>query len=139
MKLPIQVQLDHALPIYQQIQEQLSQLILSGQLPPGSPLPSIRALAIDLSCSVITTKRAYQELEQKGLIVVKQGLGTFVASLQEIDLNLVQKQQIESAIQDLFQLLRRVHASPEMVEKMIHQHLEAFKAWNHSKAKEENI
>lgn len=137
MKLPIQVQLDHALPIYQQIQEQLSQLILSGQLPPGSPLPSIRALAIDLSCSVITTKRAYQELEQKGLIVVKQGLGTFVASLHEIDLELVQKQQIEHAIQDLFQLFRRVQAPPETVEKIIYQHLEVFKAWNQSKTKEE--
>lgn len=137
MKLPIQVQLDHALPIYQQIQEQLSQLILSGQLPPGSSLPSIRALAIDLSCSVITTKRAYQELEQKGLILVKQGLGTFVASLEEIDLNLVQKQQIESAIQELFQLLRRVHASPEIVENIFQQHLHNFRKWNQSKTKEE--
>lgn len=137
MKLPIQVHLDQALPIYQQIQEQLSQLILSGQLPPGSPLPSIRALAIDLSCSVITTKRAYQELEQKGLIVVKQGLGTFVASLQEIDLNLVQKQQIEGAIEELFQLLRRIQASSEIVETIFQQHLQAYRKWNQSKPKEE--
>ncbi|TCP68792.1 GntR family transcriptional regulator [Baia soyae] len=137
MQLPIQVQLDHALPIYQQIQEQLSQLILSGQLPPGSPLPSIRALAIDLSCSIITTKRAYQELEQKGLIVVKQGRGTFVSSLEEIDVTSAQQKEVENAIQELFQFLKRIHASPEKVETILTEQLNSFQKWHLEKTEED--
>ncbi|SFX38574.1 transcriptional regulator, GntR family [Thermoactinomyces sp. DSM 45891] len=137
MQLPINVKLDHALPIYQQIQDQLSQLILSGQLPPGSPLPSIRALAIDLSCSIITTKRAYQELEQKGFIVVKQGRGTFVSSLEEIDVPSAQQKEVEKAIQELFQFLKRIHASPEKVETILIKQLHLFQKWHQEKTEED--
>ncbi|SDY93073.1 GntR family transcriptional regulator [Thermoactinomyces sp. DSM 45892] len=137
MQLPIQVKLDHPMPIYQQIQDQLSQLILSGQLPPGSPLPSIRALAINLSCSIITTKRAYQELEQKGLIVVKQGRGTFVSSLEEIDVPSAQQKEIEKAIQELFLFLKRIHASPEKVETIFMKQLHSFQKWHLEKTEED--
>ena len=66
-------------PIYEQISQQLKAQILSGALPPGSALPSIRALAKDLRISVITTKRAYDELEREGFIYTVQGKGCFVA------------------------------------------------------------
>lgn len=56
--------------------------IVSGHLKPGMPLPSIRALASDLSCSVITVNRAYQNLEQRKFIETVQGKGTFVANIQ---------------------------------------------------------
>ena len=55
MHIPIQISPDHPEPIYRQITTQLRELIVSGQLAPGSPLPSIRSLAQSLSCSVITT------------------------------------------------------------------------------------
>ena len=66
-------------PIYEQIVRQISGQILSGALPPGSPLPSIRALARDLKISVITTKRAYDALEAAGYLVTVAGKGSFVA------------------------------------------------------------
>lgn len=66
-------------PIYDQIFTQLREQILSGVLPAGTPLPSIRALARDLRVSVITTKRAYEELERAGLVTTVPGKGSFVA------------------------------------------------------------
>ena len=66
-------------PIYEQIYEQLRDQILAGTLAPGQALPSIRALAKDLRVSVITTKRAYEELEQAGLIRTVPAKGSYVA------------------------------------------------------------
>lgn len=67
-------------PIYNQIYMQIKQQITSGALKEDSTLPSIRTLAKDLSISVITTKRAYEELEQEGFIYTVAGKGCFVAS-----------------------------------------------------------
>ena len=66
-------------PIYEQICTQIKNAILSGELSPGDALPSIRALAKDLRISVITTKRAYDELEAEGFIYTLPGKGSFVA------------------------------------------------------------
>lgn len=66
-------------PIYEQIVVQMKDLILSGELQEGQQLPSIRALASDLRISVITTKRAYAELEAQGFVETVQGKGSFVA------------------------------------------------------------
>jgi len=65
--------------LYEQIVERLKREIGEGRLQPGTPLPSFRALAEDLLVSVITVKRAYEELEREGIIYRRQGLGTFVA------------------------------------------------------------
>lgn len=66
-------------PIYEQITAQMKSLILSGALEEGAQLPSMRALANDLRISVITTKRAYADLEAQGFIETVQGKGSFVA------------------------------------------------------------
>lgn len=65
-------------PIYEQIANQIKGLILSGSLKEGEPLPSMRNLAQDLRISVITTKRAYEELEREGFIESYTGKGSFV-------------------------------------------------------------
>ncbi len=65
--------------LYEQIIEGLKREISEGRLPAGSPLPSFRQLAAELLVSVITVKRAYEELEREGIIYRRQGLGTFVA------------------------------------------------------------
>jgi GntR family transcriptional regulator len=65
-------------PIYEQIEEQIKEAILCDELKEGDLLPSIRQLAKDLKISVITTTRAYAELEQEGYIAVQQGRGCFV-------------------------------------------------------------
>lgn len=68
------------LPIYAQIEEQIKEQILSGELPEGTVLPSIRKLAKETGVSVITTTRAYSELEAKGFITSMQGKGSIVLS-----------------------------------------------------------
>lgn len=73
------------LPIYEQITTQIKQKILSGELAAGEALPSIRALAKDLRISVITTKRAYDELEREGLVCTVAGKGCFVAAQPGMD------------------------------------------------------
>ena len=84
------------LAIYEQIINQLKNAIVSGQLQAGEALPSIRNLAADLSVSVITTKRAYEELEKEGLIRSVAGKGFYVCEyntdyLQEKQLMILEK------------------------------------------------
>ena len=67
------------IPIYEQITRQVKGLILRGELKEGEALPSMRLLARDLRISVITTKRAYEELEREGFITTVPGKGCFVA------------------------------------------------------------
>ena len=66
-------------PFYEQIQEQVKRLIQTGQLQEGEALPSMRQLAKELRVSVITTKRAYEELEQAGYLCSVAGKGSFAA------------------------------------------------------------
>jgi GntR family transcriptional regulator len=66
-------------PIYQQIANQMSAQILKGELPPGSPLPPIRTVARQLEVSVITVKKAWEELEHGGFIYGVVGRGSFVS------------------------------------------------------------
>lgn len=79
-------------PIYEQIRGQIASQILNGELNPGTALPSIRLLAKDLKISVITTKRAYTELERQGLIETVPGKGSFVASINP---GLIREKQLE--------------------------------------------
>ena len=66
-------------PIYEQIYQQIKKDILSGELSAGYPLPSMRVLAKEIDVSIITTKRAYEELEKDGLIYSVVGKGSFVS------------------------------------------------------------
>ena len=66
------------MPLYGQIKEQVKEQILAGELPENEMLPSLRQLAKDLKISVLTTTRAYNELEQEGYITSRQGKGFFV-------------------------------------------------------------
>ena len=66
-------------PIYQQIVDQVKNKVLTGVLQPGEALPSMRLLARELKISVITTKRAYEELEREGFLTTQPGRGSFVA------------------------------------------------------------
>jgi len=66
-------------PLYQQIVDGVRRAVSQGRLGPGSALPSFRVLAGELLVSLITVKRAYEDLEREGIIFRRQGLGTFVA------------------------------------------------------------
>lgn len=85
-------------PIYLQIKEQLRAAIISGELVAGDKLPSIRFLAKELRVSVITTKRAYDELENEGFIDSVQGKGSFVAQRNPELLREEQLRKVEAAL-----------------------------------------
>lgn len=97
MKLPIQLTKDSRQPIYDQIEQQLKALIAGGHIPAGTALPSIRVLSKDLEVSVITTRRAYQNLEQTGFIETIQGKGTFVKMIDDA----VQAETREEAVEQI--------------------------------------
>ena len=92
--IPINIIISNAngQPIYDQIYSQIKGAIITGELPPGQPLPSIRVLAKDLRISVITTKRAYDELERDGFINTVAGKGCFVA---EKNIELVREEYLK--------------------------------------------
>ncbi len=79
-------------PIYDQIAEQIKAQIISGELTEGEALPSMRTLAKDLHISVITTKRAYEELEKEGFIESYTGKGSFVCKQ---NMNLIREEKLK--------------------------------------------
>jgi GntR family transcriptional regulator len=79
-------------PMYLQIMEQIRRRIAVGDWPPGRELPSIRALAAAVQVSVITVKRAYLELEREGVILTRQGKGSFVAEKADLSTQLRYKE-----------------------------------------------
>lgn len=90
-------------PIYAQIVKQIKDLILQGKLTEAEPLPSIRNLARELQISVITTKRAYDELEKEGFIRTIPGKGTYVAAqnkelMREKRLKIIEEKLLEAVI-----------------------------------------
>lgn len=87
-------------PIYEQITEQLKRAILDGRLPAGHALPSIRALATELNISVMTTKRAYADLERDGFIETIRGKGSYVTAQNSA---LLREQFIQQAEQHFLQ------------------------------------
>lgn len=106
-------------PIYEQIYVQIKNAILSGALPPGEALPSIRALAKDLRISVITTTRAYDELEKDGFIDRVLGKGCYVA---EQNLELVREahlKQIEDHMSQIVTLAKGCSLTEEEAVRML--------------------
>lgn len=111
-------------PIYEQIYSQLKAQIIAGALSPGEALPSIRALAKDLKISVITTKRAYDELESEGFLYTVAGKGCFVA---EKNLDLIREQQLrelEGHLSAAAALAKSCGLSIEELTEMLHVLLE---------------
>ena len=99
-------------PIYDQIYSQIKDAIVSGQVAAGEALPSIRALAKDLRISVITTKRAYDELEREGFIDTLPGKGCFVA---ERSAELLREESLRK-IEGYMQEIRRLAAACGLTE-----------------------
>ena len=92
------------LPIYEQIYTQMKNAILLGDLREGDLLPSIRQLAKDLRISVITTKRAYDELEQDGFVYTVAGKGSYVAAKNTGIIREGQLKEIEEHMREILRL-----------------------------------
>ena len=107
-------------PIYEQICRQIKGAVASGKLKPGELLPSIRNLARDLRISVITTKRAYEELERDGFICTVAGKGSFVAQ-QDVELARESSlREIELHLQSALELSRQIELPISELQNILH-------------------
>lgn len=107
------------LPIYDQIYSQIKAQIISGTLEPDTPLPSIRGLSRDLRVSVITTKRAYDELEKEGFVYTVPGKGSFVAPKNTELIREENLKKIEAHLQSVIDLSATCGLSREEVSEML--------------------
>jgi len=102
-------------PIYEQIKNTIINQIITGELEEDESLPSIRNLAADIKISVMTIKKAYDELEQEGYIVSKQGKGTFVASKNTELIKEQAKKDIESHIFKIIEISNKFNINKKEI------------------------
>lgn len=121
--IPVRLSMDDPEPMYRQIESQLRDFILGGQLPPGTKLPSVRALAKDLACSVITTRRAYQDLEGEGFIRTRQGMGTVVARIEEDRMSRYRREPVEAAFREAVRSGRRAGFGEDELKEIFYETL----------------
>lgn len=107
--------------LYEQIETQIKNQILNGNLNPGDPLPSIRSLAKELKVSIITSKRAYEELEKEGFIETVIGKGTFVSGSNSERLR-------EAAMAEMEDKLEAVIISAKALGVTLDECIEIFKS-----------
>lgn len=105
-------------PMYLQLMDQICQRIATADWPAGFELPSIRALAADVRVSVITVKRAYLELERQGVIVTRQGKGSFVADGADLGIQL-RERELEGHLQAVANLSVLLGLSVEDVDERL--------------------
>lgn len=103
-------------PIYEQIVTQIKSLIISGELNEGDALPSMRVLAKELRISVITTKRAYEELEREGFITSMTGKGSFVAVKNT---NLIMEENLKKIEAGMTQIVEIANQSGLQLDELI--------------------
>ena len=106
-------------PIYDQIYTQIRNQILAGRLKEGDMLPSIRGLAKDLRISVITTKRAYEELEREGFIYTVTGKGSYVAQKNTELIREANLKQIEAYMRKIWELADGCRLDQEELIEML--------------------
>ncbi|MBZ4647550.1 MAG: transcriptional regulator, GntR family [Clostridia bacterium] len=106
-------------PIYEQIVKQIKNMIIRGELAENEMLPSIRSLAKDLQISVITTKKAYEELENDGYIVTVQGKGSFVAAQNKELLKEMRLKIVEEKLAEAVDAGRSIELSLEEMQEML--------------------
>jgi GntR family transcriptional regulator len=123
-RIPLHLSMDDPEPMYRQIEAQLRDLILGSKLAPGTKLPSVRALANDLSCSVITTRRAYQDLEGEGFIRTRQGMGTIVADIPEEKMSAHRREAVDAAFGEAVRAGRRAGFTEEELRGILEEMLQ---------------
>jgi len=106
-------------PIYKQIAEQFESDILAGVYAQGEYLPSIRGLAKDLKISVITTMKAYELLEQKGLVTAVQGKGYYVNAQDSEMLREQHLRKVEEALQEAIRAAKRAGMTEKELKEMM--------------------
>lgn len=103
-------------PIYEQIARQIKNLIISSELKEGDALPSMRLLAKELRISVITTKRAYEELEREGFIVTMTGKGSFVAAA---NIDFIKEEQLRTIEEHMQEAVNAANLSGVELDELV--------------------
>ena len=106
-------------PIYEQIAQQIKDMIVNGEISEAEMLPSIRNLAKELQISVITTKRAYEELEREGYIVSVPGKGSFVSAQNKDLLKEARIRIVEEKLAEAVSAARAIDISLEEMQEML--------------------
>jgi len=119
VSLNILIANDSKAPLFEQITEQIKQQIANGTLKSGDALPSIRNLAKTLRVSVITTKRAYEELEKDGYVLSSVGKGTFIAGQSPHILKEWQMRELENKLEDVIKDAKLIGLDQEELIELI--------------------
>ncbi len=115
------------LPNYVQLENQIKTACLHGKLKPGDQLPSIRALAKELSIAIITVKRAYDDLEKEKVIELRQGKGAFIRQVQKSKLKSDAAEQIEQELSILLSHAEALGISKQEIKTMLLKKLNEYK------------
>ena len=110
---------DSSLPLYEQIVGQIKEQVLQGKIEQGSALPSIRMMAKELKVSIITVKRAYEELEMEGFIETVPGKGTYVSMKNRERLRELQINQVEEQIENMVSVAKSIDMSLEDIQERV--------------------
>lgn len=106
-------------PMYKQVTDQIKDSIARGTLKPGDKLPSIRELSLELKISIITTKRAYADLEKEGYIITRPGLGSFVADIDRDKLREEKLVEISDSVRNILKKAEKFQIRQEDIFALI--------------------
>jgi len=123
-RIAIQLSAASGVPYYRQVVDQVAALIRSGQLPASSLLPSVRELAAQLVVSLITVRRAYSDLEAAGLVIRRQGQGTFVTEDVATASQALAREQATDALQQAITRARQLGLDDARILKTVTATLE---------------
>ena len=118
--IPVQVERDSGIPLYVQIERQIELLIQQAVLKPGDLMPTVRALAVQLSINSNTVSRVYRDLQHAGVLILKRGVGTFVSqTVTAKTLRRKELEQLDTKVNSLIGLCRRLQISPFILSQLI--------------------
>ena len=110
---------DSAIPLYEQITSQIKEQVLQGSIAQGSLLPSIRMMAKELKVSIITVKRAYEELEAEGFVETIPAKSTYISLANKERLREIQMSQIEEQLEQTIKAAKSIQMSLEEIQERV--------------------
>ncbi|MBP3887545.1 MAG: GntR family transcriptional regulator [Cellulosilyticum sp.] len=110
---------ESAIPLYEQITSQIKEQVLKGEIEQGSPLPSIRMMAKELKVSIITVKRAYEDLEKEGFVETVPGKGTYISLANKERLREMLMSQIEEQLEQVITSAKSINMTLEDIQNRV--------------------
>ena len=121
--LPITLSNASGVPFYRQVVDQITRMIQSGSLKPGDQLPSVRELAAQLLVSLITIRRAYSDLEVAGMIIRRQGYGTYVQENIEAPIQKHIEKEVRLILEGAIAQVKQLGATNSEIQNIVSSHL----------------